>query len=353
MSANRQADISIKYDFEPLTKLNFQDWERHVNLYLLAIEDDPNIEMWKAYHWTRESAIEWDNLDPEGQGFVEPVDPINRNWQLAPNGNGQAAVAARKLRLAHNKTMKYIIKHLSREIFDLTKNNDKSVPKLLRFLRDRDNQNDDVDRDNMRGDFEAMRLNQHSDMESYVQAFKNKYMSMRKLGIGTVAEDRDVLYIFHKNLPKAWDVYKRTAVAAEKSLEDCFAYYIRISKQDSSLPGASVSRLRAGSSRTHQVNFAAGEEPREVCRRFVSGKTCKFGDRCKFEHPKTPGGGTTSGVKCSYCGKKGHKKRDCFKRRRDEKRAGTDERAMLRLRCLLRNSRQPLHCLSKLPQPYL
>ena len=64
MSANRQADISIKYDFEPLTKLNFQDWERHVNLYLLAIEDDPNIEMWKAYHWTRESAIEWDNLDP-------------------------------------------------------------------------------------------------------------------------------------------------------------------------------------------------------------------------------------------------------------------------------------------------
>ena len=123
---------------------------------------------------------------------------------MLPNNHA----ASKTFRTQHNKALKYVRKHLSRELFDLTKSMPQNLPRLLRYLRDRDNSNEDVDRDNMPADWEGLRLGQFSDMESYIQTFKQSYHRMRKLKMGVVMDDRDVLYTFHKTMPKAWHDYK-------------------------------------------------------------------------------------------------------------------------------------------------
>jgi hypothetical protein len=154
--------------------------------FILALDHDEAADIWQAYAWV------------PGDG----ADPADKDYQAATNG------AERKLRTKHNKAFQFIRNALSDEMFDTTLQLDTSVPKLLRHLHKLVVSDGTVsDRDRLRTEYQELCLEDYSDMQAYITAFKNKVHTLRGLGLGLVAEDGDVLYQLNKGLPSTWGNY--------------------------------------------------------------------------------------------------------------------------------------------------
>jgi hypothetical protein len=302
MSANADANEHNRGPPLKLHRGNWNTWIAKVKDFILALDHDEAADIWQAYAWV------------PGDG----ADPADKDYQAATNG------AERKLRTKHNKAFQFIRNALSDEMFDTTLQLDTSVPKLLRHLHKLVVSDGTVsDRDRLRTEYQELCLEDYSDMQAYITAFKNKVHTLRGLGLGLVAEDGDVLYQFNKGLPSTWGNYTTIVSALQMSFNAALAFYLKTAKDDSTLPGNLKKRTKASGAHDSIHNS------QEVCRLFAQGR-CKRGDNCNYAHPSQPqqssGGkyqGGDAGDKfkgdCFYCGKPGHRKTECYKKERDDK----------------------------------
>ncbi len=294
-----------------LTKDNFLTWIEHVGDLIAALDHADAMTIWDDYTWV---------VDPLN---VQP-DPIDRDWQDRSN------TALKKLCFEHNKAYKKIRDSLDESTFLSTHQLPRSVPKLLRHLKSRWNNNSTEDRNGVRKWFLQMKLDQYSDMEQYVTMFKSQVHLLRDLKIGMVDSDKDVLFYFDESLPKAWDNIKVIVASQKMTFEQATNFYVSQAKMNDSLPG-SVKPAKRGSQAVHYGNSVTPSS--EVCRQFSNGH-CPRGSDCKFRHVALPGGnggGSHKGAErhgqakkpfqgeCKFCHKKGHKEVDCYKKQREAK----------------------------------
>jgi hypothetical protein len=311
-----------------LTKSNFLDWIQHVGDMLLAIDHADAGDMWDDYLWV---------VDPNN---IQP-DPITRDWQ------DSSTPTLKKLKPLHNLAWAKIRNSLDPITFKSTVDVKRSVPKLLRHLRNRWNNGSTEDRNGVRETFTQMKLEQFSDIEEFVIQFKAQLSTMRDLGIKMADSDLDVLFCFNKALPKAWATITMVAAAQQLGFEAATEFYISQAKQDSTLPG-SISKGPKGSHAVHWGKANNDNTSNDVCRQFARGH-CPRGNTCKYKHVALPGGNASHGSHgnhggnknggghnkgaqrsagkkfegdCRFCGKKGHKESDCYAKKRDQ--AGKD-----------------------------
>ena len=322
---------------QKLTRANWSTWIERIKDYILALDHDEAADIWNAYEWEPPAH---NVAGAEDDSEEEEADPGLRNYQRAANAQ------ERRLRVQHNKAYKYIRNSLSDEVFERTIGQPASVPQLLRHLRDYVNDGSVIDRATIRDEYQAMKLEDYSSYETYEMAFKNKVIAMRKLKMGLVQEDEDVLHQFNKGLPAAWDMQKSIASAQQMSYEIALAYYLNQAKSNQTLPGTVALKSSNGTgklSSNAQVNFADSRNlgspdnnnnDKEICRNFARTGHCKRGKNCRYRHVEAPSGsGSGKTVKnhkgfqgnCHYCNKRGHKEAECRKKKADTKKCQEDK----------------------------
>jgi hypothetical protein len=182
-----------------LAKDNWDVWIEQMGDYIMALDHDDAPDIWKAYVWT-----------PADGGN----DPDTVDYQAGGNS------AAKKLRTKHNKAFKYIRDRLSKTVCQRTMGIERSVPKLLRALRDYVHDGGVADRGAVRKDFLSLTLEDFGDMEEYVVAFNNKRSSMKSLSVNMVEKDEDTLYFFKEGLPSAYKTLKTLIEVNKMTLLD-------------------------------------------------------------------------------------------------------------------------------------
>ena len=292
---------------EKLTRGNYPTWIEKVRDYIMALEHDDAPDIYHAFEWV-----------PAGPNDADPAD---HDYQAVGN-----SASAKKLRVQHNKAYQFIRNALSSEVFDTTVGMPHSVPKLLRHLRSYWNDGSVTDRNALREEYLAMRLENYDDFDAYAVAFKNKVRILAQHGLGLVSEDEDVCFQFFKGLPQAWNTHKGISQANKHTFTEAASYLRSQAKNDPTLPGALKSKAKSTKA-AFIIDNARELSKTETCRRFAQGR-CTRGDDCRYAHPSKPTGGASqdghhraSRIKCDYCGKPGHKKKACFKKKRDDKNA--------------------------------
>jgi len=212
----------------------------------------------------------------------------------------------------------FLRNHLSEDIYKKTLDPQLvsfgSCVGLLRFLRKNWHNNSVFDRSNIREDFKALTLETCKDMDDFIMNFKSCKALMGKHGIGIIETDEDALFALHEKLPVAYKENRLHVMANAMSYEDALAYYANVAKCFSDVPGSTHPSV---SNRPESVHNAV-----EVCRMFASNGHCRFGNKCKFTHVGQPSGKANNtqsanrfNGKCNYCGIKGHKERECRKKK--------------------------------------
>lgn len=286
---------------------NFDTWIEKVKDYIFALDHDDAVGIWTAYMWQapEPGAV----VEEEDEGDEPAGDPAEHDYQAANNAG------TKKLRLLHNKTFAFIRRNLGDNMFEVSRSaaRHNSVPKLLRALRDSVNDGGVIDRSTLRKQFNTIKLEDYDNMELYIAGFNNLVTKMKYRKMSSVDDDEDVLFRFNEGIPTAYAQVKLVIAANNKSLLQAQQFYLAQAKLDVTLPGTMSNITR----KTDAVN-ATGE----ICRLFTQGK-CRFGDRCKFDHPGTTpkdgqGTGDKSRITCFYCGKQGHVKNECRKKIADD-----------------------------------
>ena len=160
--------MSLAYEKVPALKLrwdNWNTWIAKVKDHILALDHDDAADIWDTYMWVPGGAADiadGDEGDPEPES-----DPADRDYQTVRNQ------ADRSLRRQHNKAFACIRNTLSPEMFETTLRLPTSVPKLLRHLHKlvvSDGTTSDKDR--LRTEYQEMKLENCSDVQDYITAFK-------------------------------------------------------------------------------------------------------------------------------------------------------------------------------------
>lgn len=296
---------------EKLDRSNWTSWIEHVKDYILALDHDDAADIWKAYIWKPKPDVEAEDQD----------DPADRDWQEA------ASAPARKLRVKHNKAYKFIRDHLSQRMFNTTKGMETNVPKLLRFLKKTAHSDGGVfDRNLQRDHFRDMKLEDYEDYEAYSTAFSNAMLDLQEFDSRLIGNDEELLYQFNKGLPSGWQSKKDMVLGQAMTFEQARSFYAKFAKSDPLLPGSSAKTLSKTIDQTH---FSVLSRKQETCRKFAKG-LCKNGHKCNYLHPDPPTQQEqrrphqaeqphpSFGGDCFYCGKRGHKKFECKKKKADE-----------------------------------
>ena len=275
-----------------LTRVNYPTWIVKIKDYILSLDHDDAADIWNAFQFVQ--------ADPQN-----PVaDPADHDYQLSTVNNPNGSL--KKLRVQHNKAFRFIRNSLSEELFNTTLHLPTSVPKLLRHLRSKWNDGTVSDRDKLRVEYTELKLSSFVDLEAYITAFKNQVVVCKRYNLGLVDNEEDILFQFNKGLPNGWSMHKSIAMAQQMKYEAALSYYVKVARDDSSLPGSLVPPSKRKADSVHTTT--------EVCRNFAKG-ICKRGDDCKYHHPSQPssGGSFKESRKCYHCGKAGHLKSQCFK----------------------------------------
>ena len=134
---------------------NFVIWYEKVKDYIYAWDHPRAAEFIDFAEWTPPA----DN--------PQQADPANYDYQQHNNAD------ARKLRTVHNNTYSAIRGHLSTGIYQTTITLGRNVPKLLRHLRNRWNDGSVIDRNRLRDEYYALKLENFDTLEMYNSAFTN------------------------------------------------------------------------------------------------------------------------------------------------------------------------------------
>ena len=297
--------------FEKLTATNYEIWINHVRDHLLSEE--------------LEEVYDCSEIEVGAAGDV-----------LA----AIAAVAARTARTKKLKTLwSFLRNHLSEEIYrktlDPTAVTFGDTVALLRYLRKNWHNNSVYDRANIRETFNSLTLETCKDMDDFIMEFKSQKALMTKYGIGLIAVDEDALFAFHQKLPVAYKDNQLHVMANGMDFSTALAYYKNVANCFPDVPGSTHPSVIKQPESAHNAV--------EICRMFAASGKCRFGQKCKFSHVSQPHtasegpanhnfGNSSSksnrfSGKCNYCGIKGHKEQECFKKKRQENKKATDAAA--------------------------
>ena len=163
---------------------------------------------------------------------------------------------------------------------------------------------------------EAM-LEDHVDLGAYVAYLEG--IAKRLGGLGKPVDDEDRLYHLLRGLPDDYRIAKQAIkMPQNKDLTwEQIIFILEDVAEDPKIPGHSH---KAGDSA-----HATQQDQVDACINFATKGVCAYGDKCKYEHIKAPGGHPRSNrdITCYNCGKKGHKRPEC----RAPKKASKDKAA--------------------------
>ena len=290
-----------RVDFPLLDKTNYLIWIDHVRDYLL---EKDFYDAYEASELTGEEEADEDDEDSFNYADREP------------------AMNTVKARAA----WAYIRKHLSEDMYRKSQQVEfGNCASLLRMLRLNWHADSPYDRNTLSEQYFSMKLGDYSDFEAYKDAFEHQVSLLEKYKVAAVGEDEDKLFRFQKGLPKAYDEHTNIVLARGLTFTQALSYYSTIAKRYPELPGST-----SIAAKTTEKTFNTSEE---ICRAFAKGKC--YRKHCRFKHILPPGGTNTTNQQqerssrkftgnCNYCQKLGHKAKDCFKRKADEKKKGQE-----------------------------
>ena len=263
-------------------------------------------------HHAADTMIEaaWWVATPDDEGDVPP-DPADAFLALPTNNEMQ-----RQFKVVHQRVFAFLRRKLCDGLFQKTMTMKvKTVPALLRLLRDTWNDGSAIDRGRLRDEMAACRPEQHASFTEYVTALDQMFATMKSAGINTYDDDEDKLYRLITSLDDTWKIHKSTATATELTYTEAKAFFQKCAKSDPNISGTSV--VASGkSTKNRRSEIFTAQEQRQPCWKFAKG-TCHRGDNCKFLHGNTnsgscgpssghekqngAGGGQPSQRKCATC----------------------------------------------------
>ena len=164
--------------------------------------------------------------DDEGD---DPVDPAIGFRSLPTNSESQ-----RQFKVIHQRTFAYLRRKLSDGLFQKTMNmKSKTVPELLRLLRDNWNDGSAIDRSRLRVEMEACRPEQYGTFIEYLTALEHKFVAAKAAGISMYDSDEDKLHRLTSSLDDTWKTYKATITATGLNYAAAKAFLQKCAKQDS------------------------------------------------------------------------------------------------------------------------
>ena len=118
----------------------------------------------------------------------------------------------------------------------------KTVPALLRPLRDTWNDGSAIDRGRLRDEMAACRPEQYGSFTEYITALDQMFATMKSAGINcnTYDDDEDKLYRMITSLDDTWKIHKSTATATELSYTEAKAFFQKCAKSVPNISGTSV-----------------------------------------------------------------------------------------------------------------
>jgi len=263
-------------------------------------------------HHAADTMIEaaWWVATPDDEGDVPP-DPADAFLALPTNNEMQ-----RQFKVVHQRVFAFLRRKLCDGLFQKTMTMKvKTVPALLRLLRDTWNDGSAIDRGRLRDEMAACRPEQHASFTEYVTALDQMFATMKSAGINTYDDDEDKLYRLITSLDDTWKIHKSTATATELTYTEAKAFFQKCAKSDPNISGTSV--VASGkSTKNRRSEIFTAQEQRQPCWKFAKG-SCHRGDNCKFLHGNTnsgscgpssghekqngAGGGQPSQRKCATC----------------------------------------------------
>ena len=184
--SNFTTTISVRYDFEPLSRTNWVTWVAHVRDWLEGQEAKGAKPIWDEYESTVKAAQDDDEHEPHDyQNEAQPK------------------------RTYHNKCWQYVRKHLSSNMFAKVQNfKPKSVPLLMLSLKDICCDGSDVERAIINDKYRAMRASDYDNIDDYNTAFLAIVRVMTDLKMGDTLgphSNSALAYQYERGLGPSYD----------------------------------------------------------------------------------------------------------------------------------------------------
>ena len=245
--ADHDDDKSSRQGMAVLSKANYVTWMAQVEDHIGAIDHEDAMTIWDDFMWKK---------DPDDD---DDEDPIDRDWQLANSA------PTKKRRLMHNKLWSHLRKHLDTEMFQSSlRVKTKSVPLLLRHIRDKWHKHSPADRAKLKDKLNAMKVSDYANMELYGESFMTLIEIMRNYDIGMANSEEDCIYAFEQGIPVEWDTYKAIRRANFDNLKGTIDHYVAVSKSNPNLIGS------VGNDKQPDKVFATTTTTStELCRNFA------------------------------------------------------------------------------------
>ena len=180
------------------------------------------------------------------------------------------------------------------------------VEQLLRAIKSYFYRDTVKSRSKLRKELQQAQLEDHSNVNVYIAYVRDLISKLDKMG--HKVDDADAIEYLLDGLPSDYDVVKRvlrmprTTPLTWKET----AFQIEDFADDPAVAGSSRPSPTPDTVLTTE----------EICRTYARTGKCKFKNRCRFKHIDKPSGNRFKG-KCNYCGIKGHKEAQCYKKKRE------------------------------------
>lgn len=181
-----------------------------------------------------------------GRKHYRAEDIIAASWW---NGRGQdPAIEYRNLpvdnddnkafKIIHQQAFGYVRRALSDALFSKTLElTHKTVPDLLRLLRNEWNDGSVIDRARLRDEMDEMNISKFQNYNEYEAAFKNLCSNLEANGVTTYVDDEEKLYKFTKGLDPTWRIPIEMVSVNEKAWKEATAYFRKVAKQNPNVTG--------------------------------------------------------------------------------------------------------------------
>ena len=252
---------------------NWRVWLEHANDRILGCNH------WRADDMIK--ALKWD-----GQGN----DPAAVFLNLPVSNNDEKA-----FKVAHQQTFRFLRGKLEEALYNKTMQlQHKTVPHLIRFLRNEWNDGSVIDRDRLRNEMDGLTIDKFTNYSEYETTFTNLCAAMEANGINEYASEESKLYRLIKGLNETWKLQIEVVQAGELPYAKASAYFQNVAKQNHSITGTMVIASTKSKRSSERVHFT--DTPKQACIQHAKTGQCRFGDNCKFSHGNTnTQGGNNSG----------------------------------------------------------